>query len=221
MTRLFIALVVGVALTASVQAAGPVRQLKPVDEAAAVPSFLAFRNELRRVIARRDTKSLMRIVVPDIKNSFGGDDGAANFKKMWKPTDAKSPVWPVLALVVGMGGRFENEKTFVAPYVYSNFPDDLDGFETIVVTAEKAVMREQPKADAPIVNTLAYDILTIAKPSGKLQHEAGPDDWLEVSDSTGKRGFVLQRDLRSPIDFRAIFEKRKSSWRMTVLVAGD
>jgi hypothetical protein len=196
-------------------------QLLPVDEGAKDASFVAFRDELKRIIARKDAKSLMRIVVPSIKNSFGGDDGAVNFKKMWKPTDAKSPVWPVLALVVAMGGRFENKKTFVAPYVYSDFPDDLDGFETIVVTAKNAVMREQPKADAPVVRTLGYDILTIAKPSAKLQHEAAPDDWLEVSDADGKRGFVLQRELRSPIDFRAIFEKRKTSWRMTVLVVGD
>jgi hypothetical protein len=218
--RIASAILLGAALSLCAAAASAA-QLTPVDEGPKDASFVTFRNELKRIIARKDAKALMRIVVPGIKNSFGGDDGAANFKKMWKPTDANSPVWPVLALVVGMGGRFENKKTFVAPYVYSDFPEDLDGFETIVVTAKNAMMREQPKADATVIRTLSYDILTIAKPSGKLQHEAGPDDWLEVSDSGGKRGFVLQRDLRSPIDFRAIFEKRKSSWRMTVLVVGD
>lgn len=219
--RWFAAVVLGAALALSAQAADKVLRLAPTDEGQRDTSFLTFRNGLKIIIARRDVKALMRIVAPNIKNSFGGDDGAANFRKMWKPAAARSDIWPVLALMIGMGGRFENKTTFVAPYVHSNFPDDLDGFETIVVTDKDAVMRVRPRADAAVVRTLAYDILTIVKPSDKLQHEAGPDDWLEVSDAQGKRGFVLQRQLRSPIDFRAVFEKRKARWRMTDLVVGD
>jgi hypothetical protein len=42
-----------------------------------------------------------------------------------------------------------------------------------------------------------------------------------VKDAKGNKGFVLARDVRSPIDYRAYFEKHKGKWQMTVFVAGD
>jgi hypothetical protein len=221
MIRSFAAFVLGAALVLSAQAGDPAPRLAPVDHGAKDASFLRFRNHLNTIIARKDAGALLTIITPDIKNSFGGDDGAANFRKIWKPADPASPVWPVLKLVVAMGGSFENKKTFVAPYTFSAFPDGHDGFETVVVTAKDTAMRAKPKADAEIVRKLDHDILTLKGGAPKLQHEAGPDDWLEVSDAAGKHGFVLHRDVRSPIDFRAVFEKRNRRWRMTDLIAGD
>ncbi len=219
--RMVAALVLGAALALSANAADKVLRLAPMDEGPRDASFLKFRNDFKAIVARKDANALMKIVTPNIKNSFGGDDGAANFKKMWKPQEAKSDVWPVLKLVLDMGGNFDSKTEFSAPYVYSAFPSDLDGFETIVVTAPDAVMRDKPKADATVVRKLDHDILTIVTPAKKLQHEAGPSDWLEVKDAAGKHGFVVQHDLRSPIDFRAGFKKIKGRWRMVDLVAGD
>ena len=140
---------------------------------------------------------------------------------MWKPQTRNSDVWPVLQLVLDMGGNFDSKIEFSAPYIFSAFPSDLDGFESIVVTSPDAVMRDKPKGDGAVVRKLDLDILTIVGSAIKLQHEAGPNDWLEVKDATGKRGFVLQRDMRSPIDFRAGFKKIKGRWRMVDLVVGD
>lgn len=221
MIRLFAALVFGAALAMSAHAADKVLRLAPMDEGPRDASFLKFRNEFKAIVARKDAKALMKIVMPNIQNSFGGDNGAANFIKMWKPAEANSHIWPVLKLVLDMGGNFDSKTAFSAPYVFSAFPDDVDGFETVAVTAPNAVMREKPKADAAIVRQLDFDILNLTAGAKKLQHEAGPDDWLEVSDAAGKRGFVLQRDVRSPIDFRAGFEKKKGRWRMVDLVVGD
>jgi hypothetical protein len=127
----------------------------------------------------------------------------------------------VLKLVLDMGGNFDSKTEFSAPYVFSAFPSDLDGFETVAVTAADAVLRDKPKTDAAVVRNLDYDILTLKNGAKKLQHEAGSNDWLEVTDAAGKHGFVLQRDVRSPIDFRAGFKKIKGRWRMVDLVVGD
>lgn len=219
--RMIATLVLGAALALSANAADKVLRLKPMDEGPRDASFLKFRNEFKAVVARKDTKGLMKIVTPNIQNSFGGDNGAANFKKMWKPQDAKSDVWPVLKLVLDMGGNFDSKTEFAAPYVFSAFPGDIDGFKAVVVTTPDAVMRDKPKVDATVVRKLDYDILTLVTGAKKLQHEAGPDDWIEVKDAAGKQGFVLQRDARSPIDFRAGFKKIKGRWRMVDLVVGD
>lgn len=219
--RLFAAFAFGVALAMSAQAADKDLRLAPMDEGPRDASFLKFRNDFKAIIARKDATALMKIIVPNIQNSFGGDNGAANFKKMWKPANAKSDIWPVLKLVLDMGGNFDSKTEFSAPYVFSAFPSDIDGFEAVVVTADNSELRDKPKADAAVVRTLDHDILTLKNGAKKLQHEAGPDDWLEVTDAAGKHGFVLQRDVRSPIDFRAGFKKIKGRWRMIDLVVGD
>src|SRR6185295_8790595 len=184
-------------------------------------SFLKFRNGLKAIIVRKDAKALMKIVAPNIKNSFGGDDGAVKFRKGWKPEDPKSEIWPALSLVIEMGGNFDSKTAFSAPYVFSAFPSDVDGFTTVVVTKEGAVMRAKPKPDAAIVRRLDHDILTFIGDAPKPQHEAGPDEWIEVKDAKGKQGFVPARDVRSPIDYRAYFEKKKGRWIMTSFLAGD
>lgn len=221
MIRVLSAALLGFALALSAHAADKVLRLAPMDEGPQDASFQKFREGLKAVVGRKDAPALLKIVAPNIQNSFGGDNGLANFKKMWKPQDPKSDVWPVLQLVLQMGGNFDSKTEFSAPYAYSAFPNDVDSYTAVVVTAPGAVMRDKPKADASIVRKLDYDILTPANGAKKLQHEAGPADWLEVKDAAGKHGFVLQRDVRSPIDFRAGFKKTKGRWVMTDLVVGD
>jgi len=197
-------------------------RVRPFDDGPKDASFLKFRNELKAIIAAKDEAALMKIVDPKIQNGFGGEDGSAKFRSGWKLGDPKSEVWRALSLTIELGGNFDNKTTFSAPYPYSAFPSDVDGFTTVVVTAEGAVMREQPKPDARVVRTLDHDILMYAaQPLGKLQHEATEADWLELKDAKGKHGFVRALDVRSPIDFRAIFEKKRGKWLMTAFLAGD
>jgi len=219
--RLLIAAALTIGLAVSAQTAEKVLQLKPVDHGPQDKSLLEFRNALKGIVARKDAPALLKTVAPDIRNTFGDTNGAANFVAIWKPADPKSEVWRVLDLVLALGGTFDNKTTFVAPYVFSTFPDDLDAFETVVVTADGAVMRKKPGAAAPIVRTLDHDILTLVGSITKSQHQAGPDDWLAVRDVAGRGGFVRQREVRSAVDFRAYFKKRQGRWRMTILIAGD
>lgn len=183
-------------------------------------SFVKFRNELKVIIARKDAAVLFTHLASDIKIDFGGFGGGPEFHKMWKPFDPNSKVWPALSLVVEQGGNFDAPVRFSAPYVYSAFPSDVDGLDKVVVTKEGAVMRAKPTADAPVVRPLDRDILTVVS-GAKAQHEAGPDDWTEVKDAKGKQGFVLAQHVRSPIDYRAYFEKRKGKWVITMFLAGD
>ena len=215
-------LALAMAFTPALYASQLTERLKVWDEGPQDPSFLKFRNALKDIIARKDAAALMKRVAPNIENSFDrAESGAAKFRKGWKPEDPKSELWPCLALIVNMGGNFDSKTAFSAPYVSSAFPSDVDVFEHVVVTAENAVMRSAPKADASVVRKLDRDILTLVKSASKPQHEAGPDDWSEVKDAKGAQGFVSDRDVRSPIDYRASFEKRKGRWLLTSLLAGD
>jgi hypothetical protein len=196
-------------------------RLAPVDEAAKDPTFVRFRNELNDVIARKDAAKLFHYLASDVHLSFGGDYGGPAFHKMWKPFDKDTKVWAVLSLIVDNGGKFIAPGGFAAPYAYAAFPEDLDSFEHVVVTNPQAVLRERPNANARAIRKLDHDILKVVKPSGKMQHEAGPNDWDEVQTAPGQRGFVLSADVRSPVEYRAVFEKRKGKWVIQALVAGD
>lgn len=206
----------------ALQAAEPTpTRLAPIDEAAKDASFVQFRNELKDVITRKDAAKLFHYLASDIRLSFGGDAGGPAFHKMWKPFDKDTKVWKALSLVVDNGGKFVVPGGFAAPYVYAAFPEDLDGFTYVAVTNAQAVLRDAPNANARVLRKLDYDILEVVKSSGKMQHEAGPNDWDEVKHASGQRGFVLSSDVRSPVEYRAIFEKRKGTWVIQTFIAGD
>lgn len=129
---------------------GPARGLRlaPVDEAARYPDFLQFRTALRQIIARRDVPALLAVIHPNIKNSFGGDDGVEQFKRIWRPEQLDSHVWNELDALLSLGGTFSGPDTFVAPYVYANWPQEFDAFDYWAVIGRNVRVR---RPETPVV----------------------------------------------------------------------
>ena len=50
--------------------------------------------------------------------------------------------------VLALGGSFNEETTFMAPYTYSKFPDEFDAFEHGVVIGENVKVRKEPNSMA-------------------------------------------------------------------------
>src|SRR5687767_844593 len=114
------------------------RYVEPVDEAKKDASFYAFRAKLIAAVKSRDAKYVLSIVDKDIKNSFGGNDGIAEFKEWWKIGSSNSKFWTEFLPVITNGGKFFKEagsktKLFIAPYSFQDFPDDLDAFSYSVI----------------------------------------------------------------------------------------
>jgi len=231
MIRLFVALAfVLVASVSTAPADALTKRLEFTDEGPKDTSFLKFRNALKAIIARKDARALLAVLSTDITIDFGGFGGRREFAERWKPSEKDSQVWAVLSLVVEQGGKFDGKTRFSAPYVFSAFPSDVDPTDNVVVINDGALMRVKPSVDAKRVRKLDRDILTIVnlvngdsimRGSYLAQHEAGDHVWYEVRDARGARGFVQAKDVRSPIDYRARFEKRKGKWLMTMFIAGD
>ena len=112
-------IVVAAVAVASTRAQAPPR-LEPVDQGPQKPDFMAFRTELRQTIERRDGPALLRVVHPNIKNTFGGDDGIDAFERLWRLERADSEVWRELGAVLALGGTFLDPDQFAAPYVTRN-----------------------------------------------------------------------------------------------------
>ena len=206
-------------------AAAQERYVRPVDEAKQEPSFYKFREELIAAAERHDAAFILSILDPKIELSFGGDAGTADFKRIWKINSKASPFWNEFLRVLKNGGSFTGKgagKMFFAPYTFQSFPEDLDAFEHVVIFGSDVNLRERPDLGSPVVAALSYNIAKIDyEGSVKDPADEGVLLWTKVETLGGKRGFVKSEYVRSPIDYRAGFQKKKGKWKMTVFIAGD
>lgn len=203
------------------------RYVKFVDEARSDASFLAFRTKLIAAAKKRDGKYILSIVDKDIKNGFAGNDGSAEFKKQWNVTSPDSKFWDEFLPVITNGGKFDNEgeggnALFVAPYTFNGFPEDLDAFDYSAIFGNNVNLRAAPELNSKSIARLSYTVVKVdfqnsVKKSGSEDEYA----WLKVETLGGKSGFVSAEFVRSPIDYRAGFEKKGGAWKMVFFLAGD
>ena len=190
-------------------------QLLPVDEASKRPEFFAFRARLLRTIARPDPAAQLAVVHPQIRNSFGDDDGIRGFRVMWTLEAPESEIWDTLGTVLALGGTFQDENTFVAPYVFSRWPSQFDAFEHVAVIGSDVRVRSQATSTATTVASMSFAILPVARQAAELE------GWTAVRLEGGRVGYVASEYVRSPIDYRAIFRFENRQWRLVMLIAGD
>ena len=138
-------------------------KLRPVDEAAQDPTFAAFRARLRDAVRRHDSSYLLSILHPNIRTDFGGGGGIEDFKKKWTPENPNAKIWTVLDDILRLGGSFRqfsaDQKSFCAPYVFSEYPDDgPDPYAALVVIEPDTLLLDKPSGK-PIAR-LDADIVT-------------------------------------------------------------
>jgi Bacterial SH3 domain len=218
MRIIFVLLMLVSALVADVS--GQVQKLYPVDEAAKDPTFFTFRARLIQAVQRRDAAHLLNILSPKIHNSFGGDGGIEEFKTMWKPERAQSEVWTELAKVLSLGGAFDKDGIFEAPYISAKWPEDKDGFELGAIIGENVRVRAAPQISSSIMRQLSFDIVEVTDWGGN-KARGEKRDWIKVKLSDGQSGYVAEEFIRSPIGYRAAFAKEEGRWVMTYFIAGD
>src|SRR5262245_7375220 len=193
--------------------------LMPADEAVRRPDFFALRAQLQAAIARHDVAALLEVVDPKIKNSFGGDDGIEEFKRMWRINDSDSELWQELGAVLALGGTFEGEDRFMAPYTFSRWPDQADSFEHVAVIGTNVRIRTAPNPDAATINQASFSILKLAGES--QQRDWRREQWTAIELEGGRKGYIATKFIRSPIDYRAGFTFSGGRWRLSLFVAGD
>ena len=202
-------------------ASAQVAKLYPIDEAAQDSSLMLFRLRLIEALVERDTAFVYAHLAPEVKVSFGDTDGIESFKAIWQPGAPESPFWSTMAGIIGAGGIYEAdpgytdaEATFIAPYYFSAFPDEYDAFEYGVVVGERVNVRSAPSTEGEVLTRLSYAIV-------RLPGTGSSDGWVPIELADGTEGFMASRYVKSPLDYRAGFEKIDGRWRMFFFVAGD
>ncbi len=187
--------------------------LRPSDDGGSRPEFAAFRREVRAIVARRDVEALVRLAHPDIKISFGGDEGIEAFRAVI--TSADHDFWAEFGSILSMGGSFGEGDSFTAPYVFADWPQQFDAFSCVAVTGQAVAVRGAPNRTAPLVATLDYRIVEAV---AEVQPVEG---WTRVRLADGRSGFIASQFVRSPIDHRVRFDFAGGRWQLVFYIAGD
>jgi hypothetical protein len=120
-----------------------------------------------------------------------------------------------LGAVLALGGSFDREGRFIAPYIFSRWPDKIDSFENIAIVGANVRVRESPRNDSTIVDSLSFVIVPL------LREQKEHEGWISIRRRNGKPGYVVSQYARSPIDYRAIFARIDGRWQLITFLAGD
>ncbi len=192
----------------------------PQDSCAGDESFAAYRTRLDAAIKAKDIAALTPLLDPAIKLDFGGGSGVEEFGKRLAGNGTDAPLWPELATVMALGCSLDRDgKAASSPWYFDNL-GARDAFTTFIPARSGIeLVKAVPEGDAKpeVVRTLGWDALAHVNP------EEGIDrPWIEVKLDDGTTGFVRTEDVRSAIDYRAIFNKGDDgAWKMTAFIAGD
>ena len=192
--------------------------LPPVDESKQDSQLEVYLGHLRTAVQKRDKEELQKLMAPDILLTFGPPP--LNVEEFLDLTNPNSPVWNDLEIVLQFGGTFLNQNRFCIPYIFTKFPQKLDGFAHQVTIRPSVIARNAPTKNAPVVATLEFAI--VRTDLGNTRITVGPEGqrWARIY-LDGQAAYVPEDSLRSPIDIRAGFEKRADGWLMTTFVGGD
>ncbi len=205
-----------------------VMTVPPVDEAEADENFAAYRDRLLEAVVARDIEAILSMASDDIRLSFGGVSGHAALREFLTVSPESFPEnrrfeapamrernWADLETVLRMGGVFDGDGRFAAPYTWSyQPPGDMDPFEVMFVTGTGVAMRDRPIRFGTALGWLDHEVV-------RLLNWVSGTSYVEIERGDGTKGFVHRDYLRALVDYRAIFEKRGGDWKMVTFIAGD
>lgn len=206
-----------------VPAHAQVMKLPPVDEAAKDASWVHFKNRLLQALDRRDRKFVLGILDRNIRNSFDGPRGVAEFRRLWDFDAEDTPLWRELASALFLGGAYKKREKgageFCAPYVLPRWPENVDPHNHGAIITKEVLVKTGPSTSAPTLKTLDYDIVAVTDWEVADEAAEAKQRWVKIRIREGE-GFVPEEQIRSPIEHTACFVKTANGWRMTALGAG-
>jgi hypothetical protein len=207
-------------LVAALILTSPFPSLPYVDEGRSSAQFSEFRVNIVNSIKRRKYGWVIARIAPEIKFSFGAEGGIADLRKTWAEfPESKEQFFADLLECLSLGGQFKTygeSRYFVAPYVFSSWPDGFDAFEHYALIAD----------DVPVFPDANRDSAPTTRLTRTIVRHLGKDELglscVKFGTEDDEIGWVPTDAIRSPIDVRAVFAiGPDGSYRLETLVAGD
>jgi len=207
------------------QPPGPPRAtIAPVDEAATDPTWTAFKARFVEAAQRRDRKSLLQVIDPDVDSGPDSKRGLEEFRRRWDWDKDTSPLWRELVSAISHGGAFLKGSKGVhrvcAPYVAVRWPSDVDPFVNGAITARDVLVKARPSSQSDTIVRMSYDVVRVEDWEVADETASVPQKWTKIRVDNGS-GFIPEEQIRSPIEHLACFLKTGSQWRLVSFTAGD
>ena len=170
-----------------------------------------------RAATAGDLKTIWSLTDPNVQATVSEQRGIEALKKEWRISQSPQTFLKELAAVLSLGGRFEDEskQTFVAPYIWTDFPDTTSMPDYRVVVRRNAPVFKAPSERSSVLARLSYDVLrAMSAVPGAIQ------GWSTVKLPNGRRGYMRDVDARAPSDTRAYFSKVGGHWKLSGFYGG-
>jgi hypothetical protein len=191
--------------------AAELAKLPPTDEVSRDAALARLLTKIRTLSARHDSSGLEALMLPTFRVDFDAGKGREAFRRRWRPESPSSALWTVMERLFSLGGTFYSDTLFALPYVYTQFPAELDPLQHVVAVKAGAKLLDGPGQGGKPLATLDYAILPLAERlQPPVMMTAG--HYLEVKSPPAGRAFVASADVYSPAAYRAFFEKRGGRW---------
>lgn len=197
-------------------------RVMPVDESDRDPSLVQFIDRLRMAVRHHEPERLVELVSPRVYNGLGKESGIQKFAEYWRVDAIDTQIWSVLEPMLELGGGFvrsEKGVQYCMPYVFTEFPDNLDIFEHAAVLEESVQLMSEPSSSSSLLTKLSYNIVRVQDWHSVPDMNQTPDlFWIKVSTLDGQEGFLRRQEIRSPSDYSACFlQNRNGAWTLTSL----
>lgn len=198
-------------------------KLPPVDEGSKDASWVSFKNRLLNALDKKDRKFVLGIIDKNIRNSFDGTRGLAEFRKLWDFDAEDTPLWRELSAALFLGSAYRKPEKgpteLCAPYVLPKWPDNTDPHAYGAIIAKEVLVKTAPSGAAATLATLEYDLVAVADWDVADEAAEAKQRWVKVRIKAGE-GYVPEEQIRSPIEHSACFVKGPNGWRLVALGAG-
>jgi hypothetical protein len=196
------------------------------DESTKNSELAEFMKQLKKVVADKNTESLLSMMIDDIKFSFGLDNGKEGFIKKWglEENPKQSELWKELQDALSQGGSLSDNKIYTAPYIFGNFPEGYDHFQYGAILGENVNVREKASSDSNTVIQLSYEVVEMVGEFSEDTIEIDGDTyrWVKIRTLDGKSGYVAEKYVRNPVDYRVGVEQQMDgTWKIVFFIAGD
>ena len=195
----------------------------PIDEAAEIHDWQAYKHRLLAALEEKDRKAVLGAIDRDVDNGPDQKAGLEEFRRRWDFADDKSPLWRELTKAVTLGGAFVKDEKgatrFCTPYVAAKWPTTVDPFGFGAIIADDVLVKSEPSSGARTVTRLGFELVPVEDWEVADVTPGFPQRWTRIRVQSTS-AFVPEEQIRSPIEHMACFSAQGGAWRLVSFTAG-
>src|SRR5688572_4230341 len=188
-----------------------------IDEGMRDQSFVTFRTELLAALRSRSFDRLRPLLMSDIDASEVGGltdvVGADAFRNEHRLNDPDSSYWAEFERLASLGGRFQEEGSFCAPYFSCPPPEPESG--DVVIVRRDVPAHSGPSKSSPVLTRLSCTVVKPATGDAPARVRSAPD-WFGIVLTSGQVAFVPSDAIARP-DWFMLFRQKDGEWRLAAI----